>query len=101
MKDIETLLHILRDISIPAIIVIGAYIAFYAGKTYHMLMQASAEMKEFKKKACVGIQSERNRNITQNERLSVLETRVEGGICKCQAEELSRVATEFKAPEKK
>ena len=98
MKDIETLLHILRDISIPAIIVIGGYIAFYVGKTYNMLMHASAEMKEFKKKACVGIQSERNRNIKQNERLSVIESRINDGICKAEAKQ---IASEFKPPEKR
>ena len=98
MKDLDTLLHIIRDLSLPAMIAIGVYIAFYAGKTYSMLSNTSKEMKEFKKKACVGIQQERNKNIKQNERLSVIETRIDSGVCKAEA---MQVAKQFKAPEDK
>ena len=87
MKDLDTLLHIIRDFSLPIMIGIGVYIAFYAGKTYTMLNNTSKEMKEFKKKACVGIQMERNKNIKQNERLSVLEAKEEirKDICRAPA----------------
>lgn len=73
MLELKTFISIVKDFSIPLMIPIALYAAFYMGKTYNMLSAGVEEMKNFKKKACVSIKEEREVNVKQNERLSIIE----------------------------
>lgn len=75
MGEFRVFLLLLKEFSIPLILGVLIYIAYWVGRGYHKMETFNSEMKKFKMKTCLGIQESKKVARKLEDRVLVLETK--------------------------